>query len=143
ASASELLAADQHEQAHDAGQDGDVGSAVVGGGVLDGAAFVAGSRSPVGLMIGYRAGMERWHIPSSEADGRREPRVLFSCQEARAVVIDLRDGEQLGEHSVHERAVLQVVDGRLEVAAGDAVVTCESGTLVTFAPGERHAVTAR
>ena len=75
--------------------------------------------------------MERWHIPSIEADGRREPRVLFSCPEARAVVIDLRDGEQLGEHSVHERAVLQVVNGRLDV------------TLLTFAPGERHAVTAR
>jgi quercetin dioxygenase-like cupin family protein len=87
--------------------------------------------------------MERWHIPSIEADGRREPRVLFSCPEARAVVIDLRDGEQLGEHSVHERAVLQVVNGRLDVTAGDSVVTCESGTLVTFAPGERHAVTAR
>jgi quercetin dioxygenase-like cupin family protein len=86
--------------------------------------------------------MERWHIPSIEADGRREPRVLFSCPEARAVVIDLRDGEQLGEHSVHERTVLQVVNGRLEVTAGDAVVTCDSGTLVTFAPGERHAVTA-
>jgi quercetin dioxygenase-like cupin family protein len=86
--------------------------------------------------------MERWHIPSIEADGRREPRVLFSCPEARAVVIDLRDGEQLGEHSVHERTVLQVVNGRLEITAGDTVVTCESGTLVTFAPGERHAVTA-
>jgi len=88
-------------------------------------------------------GMERWHIPSIEADGRREPRVLFSCSEARAVVIDLRDGEQLGEHSVHERTVLQVVNGGVDVAVTDAVVTCEAGTLVTFAPGERHAVTAR
>jgi quercetin dioxygenase-like cupin family protein len=86
--------------------------------------------------------MERWHIPSIEADGRREPRVLFSCPEARAVVIDLRDGEQLGEHSVHERAVLQVVGGRVSVAAGAETATCEPGTLITFAPGERHAVTA-
>ena len=62
--------------------------------------------------------MERWHIPSIEADGRREPRVLFSRPEARAVVIDLRDGEQLGEHSVHERAVLQVVNGRVDVVGG-------------------------
>ena len=87
--------------------------------------------------------MERWHIPSIEADGRREPRVLFSTAEARAVMIDLRDGEQLGEHSVHERAVLQVVAGRLVVVAGGERVECEAGTLVTFAPGERHAVTAQ
>jgi quercetin dioxygenase-like cupin family protein len=39
--------------------------------------------------------------------------------------------------------VLQVVNGRVEVSAGAAAVTCESGTLVTFAPGERHSVTAR
>ena len=86
--------------------------------------------------------MERWHIPSIDAAGKREPRVLFSTPEARAVVIDLRAGEQLGEHSVHERAVLQVVSGEVTVAAGGGDVACGSGTLVAFAPGERHAVTA-
>jgi quercetin dioxygenase-like cupin family protein len=39
--------------------------------------------------------------------------------------------------------VLQVVNGRVDVVAAGAAVSCESGTLVTFAPGERHAVTAR
>jgi quercetin dioxygenase-like cupin family protein len=91
----------------------------------------------------YRAGVERWHIPSIEADGRREPRVLFSCREARAVVIDLRDGEGLGEHSVHERAVLQVIDGRIDVVVAEATTSCDAGTLITFEPGERHAVKAR
>src|SRR5690349_11222416 len=61
----------------------------------------------------YGDGMERWHIPSIASEGRREPRVLFSSDEARAVVIDLRAGEQLGEHSVHERAVLQVISGQV------------------------------
>ena len=55
--------------------------------------------------------MERWHLPSVEQSGRREPRVLFSTPECRAVVIDLRAGEELGEHEVRERAVLQVVSG--------------------------------
>ena len=86
--------------------------------------------------------MERWHIPSIDAAGKREPRVLFSTPEARAVVIDLRAGEQLGEHSVHERAVVQVVSGEVAIAAGAGDVVCGAGTLVAFAPGERHTVTA-
>jgi quercetin dioxygenase-like cupin family protein len=86
--------------------------------------------------------MERWHIPSVEASGRREPKVLFSTPECRAVVIDLGDGDELGDHSVHERAVVEVVAGEVLVSAGDAETTCAAGTLLTFAPGERHAVRA-
>ena len=82
--------------------------------------------------------MERWHIPSIASEGRREPRVLFSSDECRAVVIDLRAGEQLGEHSVHERAVLQVVSGQVTIGGQE----CQPGTLATFAPKERHAVAA-
>lgn len=86
--------------------------------------------------------MERWHIPSVEASGRREPRVLFSTPECRAVVIDLNDGDELGDHSVHERASLQVVSGEVWVAAGGEEITCSEGTLLVFDPGERHAVRA-
>lgn len=86
--------------------------------------------------------MERWHIPSVEASGRREPRVLFSTPECRAVVIDLSDGDQLGEHSVHERATIQVVSGEVTVAAAGSEVACSEGTLMVFEPGERHAVRA-
>src|SRR5437764_15179840 len=86
--------------------------------------------------------MERWHIPSVEASGRREPRVLFSTPECRAVVIDLSDGDQLGEHSVHERASIQVVSGQVTVAAMGSEVSCSAGTLVVFDPGERRAVRA-
>jgi quercetin dioxygenase-like cupin family protein len=95
-----------------------------------------------GLRPGILGGMERWHIPSVEASGRREPRVLFSTPECRAVVIDLSDGDQLGEHSVHERASLQVVSGDVIVAAGGDEISCSAGTLLVFEPGERHAVRA-
>jgi quercetin dioxygenase-like cupin family protein len=88
------------------------------------------------------AAVERWHIPSVEASGQREPRVLFSTRECRAVVIDLHDGDALGDHSVHERAVLQVVAGQLEVGTADGETVCGAGTLIAFAPGERHAVRA-
>ena len=86
--------------------------------------------------------MERWHLPSIEASGQREPRVLFSQPEFRAVVIDLDRGNELGEHSVYEHALLQVVSGRISVAAGDQEVECDAGMLVTFAPRETHSVRA-
>jgi redox-sensitive bicupin YhaK (pirin superfamily) len=82
--------------------------------------------------------MQHWHLPSVDANGRRNPRVLFSTPECRAVLIDLNDGEQLGEHSVRERAVLEVVSGSVRIEGH----LCGAGTLVTFDPGERHDVQA-
>jgi quercetin dioxygenase-like cupin family protein len=86
--------------------------------------------------------MQRWHVPSVDASGKREPRVLFSTKECRAVVIDLDAGDRLGEHSVHERAVVEVVSGRVRITAGGQTAECQAGTLATFDPGERHAVEA-
>jgi quercetin dioxygenase-like cupin family protein len=86
--------------------------------------------------------VERWHLPSIEASGRREPRVLFSRPGCRAVLIDLNAGDELGEHRTHEHAVLQVVSGRLELVVGQRTVACDAGTLVTFAQGETRSVRA-
>lgn len=86
--------------------------------------------------------MDRWHLPSIGATGKREPRVLFSAPACRAVVIDLEAGDAMGEHSVHETSVLHVVSGTVAIAAGGREVDCEAGSLVTFDPGERHTVRA-
>jgi quercetin dioxygenase-like cupin family protein len=86
--------------------------------------------------------MERWHLPTVAASGKRDPQVLFSGAGARGVVIDLRAGEEMGEHSVKERAIIQVVSGTVDIQAGGGTTSCEVGTLVVFAPGERHAVRA-
>ncbi len=86
--------------------------------------------------------MDRWHLPSVEASGRRDPQVLFSGEGARGVLIDLGPGEELREHSVRERAIIEVVTGTVEIDASGRTVTCEAGTLATFAPHERHAVRA-
>ena len=82
--------------------------------------------------------MERWHLPSIDASGKREPRVLFSAPEARAVLIDLNAGDEMGEHRVHENALLQVVSGRVELNG----IACDAGTLVTFPPGETRSARA-
>ena len=70
------------------------------------------------------------------------PRVLFTSPECRAVVIDLQRGEELGDHHVRERAVVEVVAGRVMIESGAETEECETGTLVTFDPGEHHMVLA-
>ena len=86
--------------------------------------------------------VDRWHLPSIDASGKREPRVLFSRPECRAVLIDLNEDDELRDHRVHERAVVQVVSGRLGLAAAEGTVECEAGTLLTFAPGETRSLRA-
>jgi quercetin dioxygenase-like cupin family protein len=86
--------------------------------------------------------VQRWHLPSIEANGRREPRVLFSRPECRSVLIDLTAGDEMGEHRTHEVAVLEVVSGRIALAAEGRRIECEAGTLVSFEPGERRSLEA-
>jgi quercetin dioxygenase-like cupin family protein len=86
--------------------------------------------------------VQRWHLPSIEANGRREPRVLFSGPAFRAVLIDLSAGDELGEHRTHEHAVLEVVSGKLALVSGDRRVECEAGTLVRLEPRENRSVEA-
>jgi quercetin dioxygenase-like cupin family protein len=86
--------------------------------------------------------VERWHLPSIEANGKREPRVLFSSSACRAVVIDLKAGDEMREHQVHEHAVLEVLSGRVALAAGGDDAECGPGTLASFDPGERRTVLA-
>ena len=103
--------------------------------------------------------MKRWHLPTLESSsdkrtkrqpgadaprvpsvGAQKPRVLFSSPECRLVALDLRSGEHLPDHHVRERAVVQVISGRVAIDASGETVECETGTLVTFDPGERHAL---
>lgn len=86
--------------------------------------------------------MDAWHLPTVAATGKREPRVLFSSPECRAVVLDLQAGDAMGEHQVRERAVIEVVSGRVRIGPPDAELDAAPGTLVTFEPGERHSVSA-
>jgi len=57
-------------------------------------------------------------------------------------MIDLALGEELGDHRVSERAVVQIVRGSVELTSEGAETTCGDGVLVVFEPGERHAIRA-
>lgn len=85
--------------------------------------------------------METWDVSSLDVKPH-QPAVLRSDDETRVIAIDLPAGEQLQEHQVHERAWLVVVDGELELSAGDGTVTGGPGFLAHFEPNERHEVRA-
>jgi len=88
------------------------------------------------------SGVEHWHLPSIEQSGTREPRVLFSQPEFRAVVVDLKLRDELGDHRVQEHTVLQVVSGRVRLGLGSRELECEAGSLVRLQPRETRSVTA-
>ena len=84
--------------------------------------------------------MQSWDLLAIEApDGTRDPVVLHS-DEARAVLIRIDPGQELREHQVRERSWISVVEGTALISAGDESIEAPPGTLVTFAPHERHAV---
>jgi quercetin dioxygenase-like cupin family protein len=86
--------------------------------------------------------VRRWDI-AAPTDGERDgPRVLFSTAEARGIVIGLAGGEEMRDHQVRERAILQVLEGRIECASNGASSECGVGTLIVFEPGEPHSVRA-
>src|SRR6185437_11570372 len=103
--------------------------------------------------------MRCWHLPTLEpssdkrtvrepgtdaprvpSEGAQKPRVLFSSPECRLIALDLNAGKELPDHHVRERAVVQVVSGRVAIEALGETVECDPGTVVTFDPGELHAI---
>jgi quercetin dioxygenase-like cupin family protein len=88
--------------------------------------------------------VRNWRLPEVETpQGARSPVVLHSKQGAeRAVLIELRAGEALGDHAVKEYALLIVLDGTIRVDAGDESFDGEAGALFQFDPDERRSVTS-
>jgi len=73
-------------------------------------------------------------------DGTRDPVVIYSDNEARAVLIRLSPGQELGDHQVKENAWLTVLEGRVRIATAGESVEAGPGVLFRFAPDERHSV---
>ena len=89
--------------------------------------------------------MQSWRLPEIETpEGSRSPVVLLSENEARAVLIGLEPGQELGDHQVKEHAWIVVVDGsaQIGVVAGEQL-DAPVGTLVHFEPDERHYVRSK
>jgi quercetin dioxygenase-like cupin family protein len=85
--------------------------------------------------------VQSWDLTQIEATGgTRSPTVLETVDGARAIVIRLAPGQELGDHQVRERAWLTIVEGKARVRAGSDLVDAGPGTLLTFEPGERHSI---
>jgi quercetin dioxygenase-like cupin family protein len=97
---------------------------------------------------GYRTpprirAVQSWNVKEIEVpEGARRAAALETVDGARAIIIRLTPGEELGEHQVRERAWLMVVDGSARIEAGGDVVEAGAGTLLTFEPDERHKVSS-
>ena len=87
--------------------------------------------------------MRSWNLSEMEApDGTRDPVILHSDEEGRAVMIRLDPGQQLGEHQVKEHAFVVVLEGRAQLGAGDHAVDAGPGTLAFFEPDERRVISS-
>ena len=85
--------------------------------------------------------MQSWDLLAIDApDGTRDPVVLASDDDARAVLIRIDAGQELGDHQVKEVAWIVVVEGRVRVRCGDDAVDATTGALFRFEPDERHGV---
>jgi quercetin dioxygenase-like cupin family protein len=88
--------------------------------------------------------VRRWDLTAIETPGGTvSPVVLDSQEERRAVLVGLEPGQELGEHQVKEHALLLVVDGEVRVESNGEKLDAGAGTLVSFEPDERHAVSSR
>jgi quercetin dioxygenase-like cupin family protein len=85
-----------------------------------------------------------WRLNDVETPhGTRSPVVLHSTEGAeRAILIELRAGEALGDHGVKESAMLVVLDGTVRIDVGDESFDGEAGALFQFDPDERRSVTS-
>jgi len=87
--------------------------------------------------------VQTWDVREIDApEGTRRAEALETVDGARAIIIRLAPGEELGDHQVRERAWLMVIEGSARIEAGGDVVEAGSGMLLTFEPDERHKVSS-
>ena len=85
--------------------------------------------------------VQTWNLRDIDAPGgSRSPIVLRSDDEARAVLVALEPGQQLGEHQVKEHALVTVVDGSVRVQDGGSTVEGGTGHCFYFDADERRTI---
>jgi quercetin dioxygenase-like cupin family protein len=88
--------------------------------------------------------VQTWNLRDIAAPGgSRSPVVLRSDDEARAVLIALEPGQELGEHQVKEHALVTVVDGSVRVQAGGSIVEGGIGCCFYFDADERRSISTK
>jgi quercetin dioxygenase-like cupin family protein len=85
--------------------------------------------------------VQSWNLREIKTPGgTRSPVVLRSDESARAVLIVLEPGQQLGDHQVKERALVSVIDGAVRVESGGQTVEGGEGAFFSFDADERRSI---
>ena len=85
--------------------------------------------------------MQTWNLREIDTPGgSRSPVVLRSDDAARAVLIRLEPGQELGDHQVKERALVAVVEGAVRVQSGGETVEGAEGSFFSFDVDERRSI---
>ena len=85
--------------------------------------------------------VQTWNLMEIEAPaGTRDPVVVHSGNEARAVLIVLNAGQVMGDHQVKENAWVTVLEGSVRISGGGESVEATPGMLFRFDPDERHSL---
>jgi len=85
--------------------------------------------------------MQSWNLVELEAPaGTRDPIVVHSGNEARAVLIVLNPGQVMGDHQVKENAWVTVLEGCVRIGSGGESIEATPGMLFRFNPDERHSL---
>jgi len=85
--------------------------------------------------------VQGWNLRELDTPGgSRSPVVVHSREESRAVLIALDPGQELGDHQVHERSYVVVVDGKVRIDAGGETVNAGVGYLAWFDADERRSI---
>jgi quercetin dioxygenase-like cupin family protein len=87
--------------------------------------------------------VQSWDLSAIETTGgSRSPVVVFSDEHARAVLIGLEPGQELGDHEMKEHAFVVVLEGEVQVESEGRSVAAGTGTLLSFEREERRAVSS-
>jgi quercetin dioxygenase-like cupin family protein len=85
--------------------------------------------------------VQSWNLMEIEAPaGTRDPVVVHSGNEARAVLIVLNPGQVMGDHQVKENAWVTVLEGSVLISANTESIEAKPGMLFRFDPDERHSL---
>ena len=87
--------------------------------------------------------MQSWDLNHIKTPGgSRSPVVVHSQDEARAVLIGLDPGQTLGDHQVHERSWVLVLDGRVRIDSGGESLDAGAGSLTWLDARERRSISS-
>ena len=75
-------------------------------------------------------------------EGRRGAITLRKSEGLNVVVLVMKEGDRLDEHSAPGPITLSVHEGRIRFSAGDEDVEAEAGTVLACEAGVRHSVEA-